>query len=885
MRIRFGQRRPASRFLVAGTLALVLLLHSALAAQRVTSGLQVLYDFDSAGGDVVADRSGAGQPINLKITEAGGVRRTKGALEIRNNTLLRSEKPAKRLTEAIKRSGEITLEAWIKPANTKQSGPARIVSLSRDSTNRNLTLGQDGDKYDVRFRTTKTSNNGLPSLASNSRSLSTRLTHVVYTRERSGKTRIYLNGKQVAEKMVAGEPSNWDGSYRLALGNEHNGSRPWQGTYYLVAIYNRDLSPGEVALNFKAGAGAASGLVARMGPDPKAVHFETKVAPIFANHCIECHDAATRKGKLDLTRKATAFAALKDGTPVVPGKLAESLLWEAVFHDDMPEDNDPLSAEQKADLKKWIEDGATWSLERIDPANYVHSGGGGGKRWVQRLTVEEYIATVKATVEVDIAAEARSILPPDLRTDGFTNTAYNLSVDLKHIDAYARLAEIIVSRMDPEKFASQFARNRRFTDKDMEALLKPMGTWILRGPLQDREIIAYRGISTSVASVSGTFKEAVGYMIQAMLQSPRFIYRIENQRGDGSTWPIDDYELASRMSYIIWGASPDKELMRATKDGALSDPRQLEVQAQRMLQDPRAIDRSLQFITEWLDLGRLANMRPDPKRFPNWDAQLADDMRKETTEFFKEVVWKQRRPLSELLNAQFTFVTPRLAEHYEGRFKRGGKNGSQEPEHYDLTSNPARGGILTHGSVLTMGGDDASMVTRGLFVMHNLLRGVVKDPPAGVDTTPVPPRPGLSHRGAAQRRIEDRSCGGCHSKFEPLAFGLEKYDGLGTFKVKDHHGNSLREDGEVLFPGDAKPISFKTSAELMDLLAKSDRVGESLTWKVTQFSLGRPLGSDDAPIVQQIHRAAQKNGGTWPSVITAILTSDLVRMTRTESGE
>jgi hypothetical protein len=103
--------------------------------------------------------------------------------------------------------------------------------------------------------------------------------------------------------------------------------------------------------------------------------------------------------------------------------------------------------------------------------------------------------------------------------------------------------------------------------------------------------------------------------------------------------------------------------------------------------------------------------------------------------------------------------------------------------------------------------------------------------------------------------------------------------------VKDHHGNSLREDGEVLFPGDAKPISFKTSAELMDLLAKSDRVGESLTWKVTQFSLGRPLGSDDAPIVQQIHRAAQKNGGTWPSVITAILTSDLVRMTRTESGE
>lgn len=859
-----------------------LALGSPLRAERATSGLQVLYDFDSASGNLVKDRSGQGQPLDLHITEPGAVRRSKGALEIRGKTLVRSAKPAQRLVEAIKRSGEITIEAWIKPANTQQAGPARIVTLSRNSGSRNVTLGQEGDLFDVRFRSTKTSTNGIPSLPTQGRTLRTQLTHVVYTRERSGLTRIYLDGAQAAEKTIPGDTSNWDSSYSLVLANEVEGIRPWLGSYYLVAIYNRDLSAAEVAANFKAGAGA-SGLVARKPIDPKAVHFETKVAPILANHCIECHDPSTRKGKLDLTRQATAFAALKDGAPIAPGNLAKSLLWEAVLHDEMPEDNKPLSKDQKDTLKKWIEDGAVWTLDRVDPANYVHSSGGGGIQWIQRLTLDEYIATVKATVGVNIAAEARAILPPDLRADGFANTAYNLNIDLKHIDAYSKLAEIIVGRMDPEKFASQFSRKRRFTDDDMEDLIRPLGAWILRGPLTNRELISYRGISTSVASVSGTHQEAVGYMIQAMLQSPRFIYRVENQRGDGSAWPVDDYELASRLSYIIWGASPDKALMQAARDGTLSDRNELAAHAKRMLNDPRAIERSVQFIDQWLNLGRLANMQPNPEKFPRWNAQIAEDMRAETISFFKDVVWSENRPLSDLFNAQVSFMTPRLAEHYAGNSTPAGKAANQKSERYDLTTNAARGGLLTQGSVLTMGGDDASMVTRGLFVMHNLLRGVVKDPPPGVDTTPVPARPGLSHRGSAQKRIKDKSCGGCHSKFEPLAFALEKYDGLGSFHVKDRHGNSLREDGEVLFPGEAKAIPYRTSAELMDLLAKNDRVKESLTWKVVQFSLGRPLGFTDAPAVQKIHQTAQKNGGTWSDLLTALVTNDLVRMTRTEA--
>ena len=184
--------------------------------------------------------------------------------------------------------------------------------------------------------------------------------------------------------------------------------------------------------------------------------------------------------------------------------------------------------------------------------------------------------------------------------------------------------------------------------------------------------------------------------------------------------------------------------------------------------------------------------------------------------------------------------------------------------------------------MLTVGGDEASMVTRGLLVLHELLRGVVKDPPPCVDTTPIPTKAGVSQRVIAEARIANVACGGCHAKFEPLAFGLEKFDGLGTYHETDEHGNKLRDDGEILFPGAAKAVPYGSSAQLMDLLAGSERVRQSITWKVTQFALGRPLVAADAAELDRIHKSAQEGGGTYASLMTAIVSSDLVRMTRTE---
>jgi len=843
---------------------------------RTRSGLQVLYDFRSAEGPIVKDHAGVGAPINLRIENTRSVRRYKGSLEIRGQTLIRSDGPSTRIIQSVRRSGEITIEAWIRPAKTNQTGPARIVTLSKNGSARNFTLGQDGEKFDVRFRTTETSKNGIPSLSSPNKSLTTKLTHVVYTRNRAGRTRIYINGKQRAEGKVAGDTSNWDGKHILAIGNEHSNDRQWLGSYYLVAVYSRDLSRDEVEQNFKAGVDAPTLLATQ--EDTKARHFETEVAPLLSRHCLECHDSASKKGGLDLSQKIAALAGGESGKAILPGKAAESLLWESVELEEMPKERSPLSRQEKTLLRDWINSGATWSLDTIDPAVYVHDSRI-ATNWVRRLTVDEYIETVRAAVGVDIAEQARKILPPDLRADGFRNTAYNLNVDLKHVEAYVQLAEIVVGRMDVVGFARQFSNSKKLTDESMRGLIAKMGKWLLRGPLEENEVVLYRGISTTVASTGGDFKHAVAYIIEAMLQSPRFIYRIENQRGDGTAWPIGEYELASRLSYIIWGGPPDHDLIRAADEGEL-DRRGTRLQVARMLKDPRAIRQSKQFCFQWLNLGRLENLRPNPDKFPNWDAQLAGDMRDETLAFFQDVVWEQKRPLSDLLNAQVTYVTPRLARHYG--LELTSDQSIDKPVRHDLSATPSRGGLLTQGSVLTVGGDEASMVTRGLFVLHDLLRGVVKDPPPCVDVTPTPSKPGLTQRGIAEARIGNKACGGCHKKFEPLAFGLEKFDGSGAYHELDRHGNSLRDDGEILFPGAAKPVTYSSASELMDLLAGSDRVRLSITWKLTQFSLGRPLGAADARIVNDIHKASQEAGGTYASLITAIVLSDLVQLTLTE---
>lgn len=812
----------------------------------------VLYEFDEDSGSQIIDSSGVNPPANLDIPDQRALKRESGSLTLLRPVLLSSKSPPAKLIKAIKRSGEITISAWITPTNLSQSGPARIVTISRNSSSRNVTLGQDKTKFDARFRTEKTGANGIPSLSSGK--ALTKKTHVVFTRSKIGIGRIYINGHKNGQRSFPGSLKNWDTNYRIALGNELSNNRPWLGTFHQVAIYSQALSPTEIADQFQNGLALAK---PKSSAERSRVLFTNHIEPILAKHCLECHDSTTNKGDLDLSHQKTAFL---DPDIISAGHLKKSLVWESVESDEMPKKRKRLSSQEKAHLREWIETGAVWSDEHIDPAAHLLLTN--PKKFPRRLTTSEYIATVKAATGVDIEKEARKLLPNDLRTDGFSNTAYNLGVDLKHVEAHAQLANLIVEKLNVQKFANRFSSNRKTNQKAIRPHLQTLGTWVLRGPLPDHEIDLYQGIVTSVGASGGDFDTAFAYVLRGMFQSPRFLYRIESE---GSP---DAYELASRLSYLVWGSPPDQELFNSARNNLLYNPDQIHKQVTRMLKDPRALVQSLTFISEWLNLNHLQNLQPNQKEFPFWNPKLAEDMRRETLAFSKHLLWEEQRPLGDLLNARITFLTPSLAKHY------GLKPKAAMFTKYDLSNTP-RGGLLTQGSLLTIGGDEASMVTRGLFVLHDLLRGSVKDPPPGVDTTPVPSAPGLSQRKVAERRMLDQSCGGCHVKFEPLAFGLEQYDGLARYTTRDHFKNELRQDGEILIPGTPAPVEYKTSRELMDLLAKSPRVRQNIIWKLTQFSLGRPIATTDRLHLDKLLEKV-RDRQTYQNVILHLATSPLI---------
>jgi hypothetical protein len=238
---------------------------------RVIDDLQVLYTFEEGSGTTVRDVSGVGSPLDLYVSDSSAITWVPGALLVHSVASIASAQAATKVIDAAQTSNEITIEAWIEPANTIQDGPARLVTLSQDPYYRNFTLGQGlwGSQpsalYDVRLRTSATSNNGSPSLSSPVGSLTTDLTHVVYTRDASGVARIYINGADQVSGAVGGDLSNWNPAFRLALANELTGDRPWLGEFHLVAVYTRALSPAQVSQNFEAGPDSDGTVATRSG--------------------------------------------------------------------------------------------------------------------------------------------------------------------------------------------------------------------------------------------------------------------------------------------------------------------------------------------------------------------------------------------------------------------------------------------------------------------------------------------------------------------------------------------------------------------------------------------------------------------------------------------
>ncbi|MDF1837549.1 MAG: hypothetical protein P1V35_06765, partial [Planctomycetota bacterium] len=229
---------------------------------RISSGLVAEYHFDEGTGSIVQDRSGVSPAMNLNIENTGAVSWLPGGLSISSPTLLSTSGPATRISQSIQQSREITVEAWLRPANLNQDGPARLFGISNGPSLRNFTLGQGlwgsqpKDTFNMRLRTSSTDMDGMPLLTTSAGSASTALQHVVYTHRADGTSRIFVNGQISTELQMDGQMDNWDTSYRMAVAGEIGASRPWLGDLYLMAIYDRALTADEINQNRTAGSGA-----------------------------------------------------------------------------------------------------------------------------------------------------------------------------------------------------------------------------------------------------------------------------------------------------------------------------------------------------------------------------------------------------------------------------------------------------------------------------------------------------------------------------------------------------------------------------------------------------------------------------------------------------
>jgi mono/diheme cytochrome c family protein len=367
-----------------------------------------------------------------------------------------------------------------------------------------------------------------------------------------------------------------------------------------------------------------------------------------------------------------------------------------------------------------------------------------------------------------------------------------------------------------------------------------------RRPVTGREADKYIALVRRAQQDEGSFDEGLAVGIQALLVSPDFLFRIERDRPAArpvSSQQITQHQLATRLSYFLWGSMPDEPLRRAADAGTLRDPNVLVAQVRRMLRDPRASALAEQFGGQWLQFRALEALTRNRERFPDFEDYLRRSMRRETELFIEHVV-REDRSILDFIDAKYSFLNERLARHY-------GIAGVSGPEfrRVDLTGTP-RAGVLTQASVLTVSSyaTRTSPVLRGKWILENLLDA---PPPA-----PPPDVPNLeegtigtasSMREQLEAHRKDPTCAACHRRMDPLGFGLENFDAVGAWRTAD---GKFPIDARGVLPGGD---TFNGPDELRGVLTDQREVfARCLTTKLLTYALGRGLERSDTRTVRAI---------------------------------
>jgi cytochrome c553 len=375
----------------------------------------------------------------------------------------------------------------------------------------------------------------------------------------------------------------------------------------------------------------------------------------------------------------------------------------------------------------------------------------------------------------------------------------------------------------------------------------------------------------------GDFDHGIEKAIGAMLVSPDFLFRVERDpKGSaaGSVYRLNDFALASRLSFFLWSSIPDDQLLDLAEQGKLKDPVVLQQQVRRMLDDPRSQSLVDNFAGQWLYLRNLELSKPDADAFPEFDESLRQAFRTETSLFFQNIL-REDSSLLELLDANYTFLNQRLAQHY-------GIPNVYGPQFRKVTlTDPNRGGLLGQGSVLTVTSypNRTSVVQRGKWILENLL-GTPPPPPAVV--VPDLKEHGndgkhLTMRQQMEQHRANPECASCHARMDPLGFALENYDGVGKWRDKDA-GSAIDASGKL---PDGSAFVGPAGLKKIMVTSRRDEFISTATQKLLLYALGRGLEFYDLPAVRSISRQAAKDDYRMSALIAAIVRSTPFQMRRT----
>jgi hypothetical protein len=485
---------------------------------------------------------------------------------------------------------------------------------------------------------------------------------------------------------------------------------------------------------------------------------------------------------------------------------------------------------------------------------------------VRRLTRREYDNTIRDLLGEDLGL-ARDF-PPEERQAGFDNNAELRSVsDLlaeRYVSAAEQIAKSVVAKLGTLAPACDPAKDGETTCLDK--LLDSFGKRLWRRPLDAAEKADLKKVYT--AGKLTTYAEGVDAVVQVMVLSPQFLYRVEKGVPvPGASYSrLDHYEMASRLSYLILGTMPDDQLFAAAAAGKLGTRDEIATQAKRLIDDPRATTMVSGFAEQWLGLTDIKDADKDTAVYTKFDDTWLDLFRQES-QAFVENVWKGDAKLNTLLTAPYTMMNQKLAEVYG---VKGVTGDAWKQVNLDTTQ---RLGVLTQASLMTVnaGPDQSSPILRGVFVREHIMCQDLPPPPPDVDAMPpmLNAKMTTKERFAAHRN--NPSCDSCHRLIDNVGFGFENFDAVGQWRTMEN-GKPVDAKGELLSTDIDGP--FNGAVDLAKKLATSKDVQACMVTHWFNFGLGREKTDLDACTMETLSAAFAKSGGSLRELLLAVTQSD-----------